>query len=273
MMKAILSCTADDLYSFNLPFAVYSWHKLGIDCIILCPVPPFEKTDGEILRFGFARGWSQRVAPNTKEWTFSAPPAKHATYTQCARLYAAATDHVDPADILITADADMCVFNEDFWDQFDNNGWVNVIGADLVPEGQVPMCYISAPAVGWENFMKIRGRTLQECLDDLLSHLEAEHFRGNYWAKDQETAYQHLSAMTDLIIEYNRAKPGTQFAKRRADRDGWVVTPDIIDAHLPRPGYTEENFNRIFSLFETMYPHDDHAWMRRYRDEYVELMK
>jgi len=273
MMKAILSCTADDLYAFNLPFAVYSWYKLGIDSIIIFPDMPSAMTDGEILRLGFANGWCSKIAPTTRFFRFSAPPHKQATYAQCARLYAAAIPKIDPTDILITSDADMCVFNEEYWQQFDYTGWINVIGIDLVPEGQVPMCYIIAPAVGWRSFMRINGRILQKCLDDLLGELEAEHFRGNYWAKDQETAYQHLSAMTDLIIEHDRAKPGTQFAARRADRDGWVVAPDIIDAHLPRPGYTEENFNRIFSLFESIYPHDDHTWMKQYRDEYVGLMK
>jgi len=273
MMKAILSCTADDLYSFNLPFAVYSWHKLGIDSIVIFPDMPSAKTDGEIFRLGFANGWCSKIASATRFFRFSAFPDKQVTYAQCARLFAAALPSIDPTDILITADADMCVFNEEFWDQFDNNGWINVVGADLVPEGQVPMCYIIAPTVGWRNFMRIAGRSMQKCLDDLLGGLEAEHFRGNYWAKDQETAFHHLLPLGELIMKHNRAKPGTQFATRRADRDGWAVTPDIIDAHLPRPGYTEENFNKIVALFETMYPHDDHAWMKQYRDEYVALMK
>lgn len=272
MMKAILSCTADDLYSFNLPFAVYSWYMLGIDCVVFVPIDEYNGTDGEILRLGFAMGWCSKVAPNTQFKRFVSPPDKVATYAQCARLYAAAIPSLD-ADILITSDADMCVFAHGYWDEFDYDAWVNIIGADLVPDGQVPMCYIAAPVTGWYNFMEIKGRTYQECLDDLLGGIEAEHFRGNYWGKDQETAFNQINKTGIPIQNHWRAVPGTQFATRRADRDGWQVTPDIIDAHLPRPGHTDENFVKIFQLFEEMYPVEDYAWMERYREEYLELMK
>jgi len=271
-MKAILSCTADDLYSFNLPFAVYSWYKLGIDCIVFVPVDEYNATDGAVLRLGWAMGWCSMIAPNTQFKRFIAPADKVATYAQCARLYAAAIPDLD-ADILITSDADMCVFDHGYWDEFDYDAWVNIIGADLVPEGQLPMCYIAAPVVGWRHLMKINGRGYQDCLDDLLGSIKAEHFRGNYWGKDQETAWRQI-ILGDLPIQtHHRAQRGTQFATRRADRDGWQVTPDIIDAHLPRPGHTDENFAKIFWLFEEMYPEEDHMWMERYRDEYLELMK
>lgn len=273
MMKAILSCTADDLYSFNLPFAVYSWYKLGIDCVVFVPLDNCGISTDKELRFENAMEWCSKVAPNTQFEIFVAPPDKIATYAQCARLYAAAIPGLE-ADILITTDADMCVFNQEFWDQFDYDGAVNIIGVDLVPEGQVPMCYITSPLAGWYNFMEIKGRTYQECLDDLLGGIEAEHFRGNYWGKDQETAGDALRRLDKgLQVAHFRAVPGTQFATRRADRDGWQVTPDIIDAHLPRPGHTDENFAKIFHLFETMYPVEDYAWMERYREEYLALMK
>jgi hypothetical protein len=111
-------------------------------------------------------------------------------------------------------------------------------------------------------------------VDDLLGPIEAEHFRGNYWGKDQETAYEQIGAARGLMIGHPRAAPGTQFATRRADRDGWPVNIplDIIDAHLPRPGYTEENFGKIFQLFNTMYPNEDHSWMLKYQQEYVKLL-
>jgi len=142
-----------------------------------------------------------------------------------------------------------------------------------VPDGQVPMCYIAAPGVTWRNFMQIDGRMPQQCLDDLLGHLEAEHFRGNYWAKDQETAYDALRTSPYPIVRHLRAKPGTHFATLRADRDGWSVNPDIIDAHLPRPGYTSANFTKIVELFHLMYPKDDLTWMHEYYNEYTKLME
>lgn len=273
MMKAILSCTADDLYSFNLPFAVYSWYKMGIDCVVFMPVDSDSPGDGRHLRLGFAAGMCGNIAPKTIIHRLQAPYDKVATYAQCARLYAAAIAGLDPTDVLVTSDADMCVFNAAYWQQFDYNGAVNIVGADLVPDGQVPMCYIAAPLVGWRNFMQIDGRSVQQCLDDLLGPIQAENFRGNYWAKDQETAFKSLQVLPFPIVRHLRAAEGTQFATRRADRDGWQVNKDIIDAHLPRPGYTEDNFYNIYALFKEMYPSDDLAWMEKYWDEWLELMK
>jgi len=94
------------------------------------------------------------------------------------------------------------------------------------------------------------------------------------WDKDQETIYQDLVYGAWPIKKHFRAKSPHQFATRRADRDGWPneIPTDIIDAHLPRPGYTEENFAKILNLFQTMYPEDDFQWMLDYRNEYVKLI-
>lgn len=264
-MTAILSCTADDLYLFNLPFAVRSWANMGVDCIVFMPEADLKDNDKVDLVIA--------NCPDASFWPVTCPKEKEATYMQCSRLYAAALQHLDPTEVLITSDADMCVFNWGYWQQFEHMANINVIGTDLVPPGQCPMCYISIPTVGWRHVMKVLKRTYQECLDDLLGGIEAENFRGNYWAKDQETAYQHISQWNQgLQSNVLRARPGTQFATRRADRDGWIVTKDIIDAHLPRPGYLDHHFTNIYNLFETMYPKGNHHWMEDYWKEYLKLM-
>lgn len=275
-MTAILSCTMEDLYLFNLPFAVYSWHKIGIKTLIFLP-DPFKKAPNDKLLL------ATRVIRDLKIGgeiaLFNAPADKEATYAQCARLYAASIDGMDISETLITSDADMCVFNAQYWNQFHGAPGVTVIGRDLVPEGQYPMCYVSMNCELWHEVMNIRLRPLQVCLDELLGGIECENFRGNYWAKDQETIYRSIDEAhrlhrpgANILRCVDRAAPGTQFATRRADRDGWVVTPDIIDAHLPRPGYTGENIEKILSLFQTMYPEDNHSWMYAYWKEYLNLM-
>jgi hypothetical protein len=131
-------------------------------------------------------------------------------------------------------------------------------------------------ATGKDELAALRAQMaeMQQKLDQLLGHIECDHFRGNMWAKDQETAYNHIIASGLPMIKTFRASPGTQFATRRADRDGWpqVIPPDIIDAHLTRPGYTEENFAKILNLFQSMYPDDNFDWMVEYRNEYVKLI-
>ena len=265
-MTAVLSVTYDDLYLFNLPFAVYSWHKVNAGSLIIAPyvtrdaAAKVEAVDRCMRAIGCHFRWKY----------FASTKDKEATYAQCARLYAASIPYLDVDETLVTADADMCVFDPDFWHQFEGQESVNIIGADLVPENQVPMCYITAPVFGWWTFMKIRTRRFQQCLDDLLDGIETDNFRGNYWAKDQEEAYNRILAASPPILKHNRAIPGTQLASRRADRDGWPasIPTDIIDAHLPRPGNTPENFAKIKKLFATMYPGCDLRWMQQYYEEY-----
>lgn len=274
-MTAVISTTYDDQYLFYLPITTWAWNKLGID--VICFVPHYESPSLSVEKYDLI---SETMWGDAFQMCFfTAPKHKEATYAQCSRLYAAALPWIPDDEALIIGDIDMAVFNKQYFGQY-NDGKIHVVGADLVPDFQYPMCYIAMPATKWRMIMDIKNNdTPQIKLDRLLGDLECEHFRGNYWAKDQETIYNHLQFNYlfedgEGLIKHFRASPGTQFATRRADRDGWpeVIPPDIIDAHLPRPGYTPENFARILNLFQAMYPNEDFTWMIDYRNEYVKLI-
>lgn len=269
-MKAIISTTYDDMYLFFLPLVVWSWNKIGVD--VICFMPLLEnihqnkqldpiinlKLDGII---------------NYKWHGFEATADKQATYAQCSRLYASALPELDEKEVLITGDVDMAVFG-DYLLQ-GNSGQIHVFGTDLVPVGQYPICYVAMPCKTWRQVMWITpGVPVQQYLDELLGHLECDHFRGNYWGKDQETIYNQVTRGNWPVVKHERARIPHGFATRRADRDGWPDTPgpDTIDAHLPRPGYTDANWSRIFNLFQTMYPNDDLQWMEDYRNQYIKLL-
>lgn len=276
-MKAILSVTPNDLYLFNLPFAAYSWHKVGADCIIITPQLP--RHDPWERRYHLVSRMLRTVSPKYQWYAFNCQKDKEATYAQCGRLYAAASASIDDKEVLITGDADMCVFDREYWaEDAIGSEEFHVIGCDLVPPEQFPMCYIAARASEWRSAFHIGNRAPQECLDDLLGHIEAENFRGNYWGKDQEEAYIQISKYwkenKGVLYRHPRAiSRDLPLATRRADRDGWPdpLPLDIIDAHLPRPGYLPENFAKIRKLFQTMYPADDLTWMDDYRNAYTNL--
>lgn len=270
-MTAVFSTTYDDLYLFYLPIVSWSWNKIG--CKSICFLPhslPVETT--ETQKFALAEKYCQDIS----FYRFDAPDHKKATYAQCSRLYAAALDLPDD-EVLVTTDIDMAVFNPAYFRQL-TSGQIHVVGHDLVPAGQYPICYVAMPVKTWKQVMHITaGVPVQNYLDELLSALECDHFRGNYWGKDQETIYFNLTygdfgAWT--IVKHERAKHPHGFATRRADRDGWpdAALPDIIDAHLPRPGYTDDNFSKIYRLFEQMYPNEDIGWMQEYRNQYLHLL-
>lgn len=283
-MKAIISTTTDDRYLFFLPITAWCWNKLGVDVINFIPGPASKWING-----------SQGLVINTlienkikcTQFFFYCPENKEATYAQCARLYAAAIRRPDFAadwgenEIIITSDVDMALFRLPFLYKSAFTGeydfpHLQVIGTDLVPNGQIPICYISARRRLWIKAMAIGDKTYQECLDELLGHEEMENMRGNLWSRDQETAFNKIYHADVVIKETGRARPGTQFATNRVDRDdaNWrsYLGPDLVDAHLWRPGYTDENFANIMELLTTQYPNDSFEWLIYYRNEYIKLL-
>lgn len=267
-MKAIVSLTNNPLYSFFLPVIAWCWNKMNVDVICFVPANVTEATKFAMDEMNFNR------TNRNLSYGFICPKHKEATYAQCSRIYAAALD-LPEHEVLITSDVDMALFKI----PKNMGGFMSVFGNDLVPPNQVPICYISGAVDEWRKRFKIMGRTYQECLDDLLGSIEADHFRGNYWAKDQEEAYDKIMGQpwpgghAHLLP---RAIPGTQFASNRLDRDDAFLlerlNPDIIDYHMPRPGYEENNFNQILTVLKYFYPNDDFQWLETYKNEYIKLL-
>lgn len=262
-MKAIIASTIDPKYHFFIPITTWCWNKLGVD--VICFMPCFEAT--EQVRNALMYEAVNRMNMDIKYVHFDAPKNKETTYAQCSRLYAGGLDLPDD-EILITSDVDMAVFKQPPF-----NTDMCIWGSDLVPEGQYPMCYASAESIIWRMRMNNGHETVQECLDELLNDIECENFRGNYWGKDQETLYNQVRGFAHTI---SRARPGTQFATNRVDRDdiNWrsYLGPDLVDAHLWRPGYEENNFNNILELLRFQYPNDNFDWLISYREQYIKLL-
>lgn len=267
-MKAIVSITNDPQYSFFLPIISWCWNRIGVDVICFVPAKPNEST-------WFAMSEINKDGSNKNlSYGYKCPPHKEATYAQCSRLYAAGL-YLPEGEMLVTSDVDMAVFKTP---PYIDNGMAGftVLGQDLVPSDQVPICYLSATVSEWRKVFDMYGRSYQECLDDLLGGIDADHFRGNYWAKDQEEANNKIANSAGWVHYEPRARPGTQFAKNRVDRDdiNWrsYCGPDLIDAHLWRPGYTDENFAKILELLQAQYPEDSFDWLVKYKNDYVSLL-
>lgn len=272
MAKAVISTTYDNKYLWYLPLTVWTWNRLGVDVICFMPEPNnYER----LMKFNLVMNTmiKNNIYPKDGFYHFKAPEHKEATYAQCSRLYAASLD-LPENEVLVTSDVDMIIFAKDYISQKESD--FDIFGSDLVPEKQYPICYISASVKAWRDAMKINGETYQECLDDLLGNIEAEHFRGNYWGKDQETAYQRISSAPVTISHHFRAREGTQFASRRYDRDNAYLlerlSPDTIDYHMNRPGYEEHNFDIIMKVLKYHYPDEDFGWLINYREEYLKLL-
>jgi hypothetical protein len=259
-MRAVFSCTNDSMYSFFIPITAWCWNKLGVRSVVFVPIWRSEHLDFALKS---ASKWMMF-------FSFDAPEHKQATYAQCSRLFAGALPSPDD-EMLITGDVDMAVFKVPPAPQKTHD--FTVFGSDLTPKGQYPICYVAGEKFVWEAYFKCY-KGFQGCLDNLLGDIECENFRGNYWGKDQETLFDTLAIAK--VEHINRARPGTQFAGNRVDRDdiNWrsYVNDSLVDAHLWRPGYTDENFENILELLQMKYPNEDFQWLIDYKNEYIKLL-
>lgn len=259
-MKSVISSTYDNTYLFFLPIVSWCWGKLGAETICFMPEPD----RNESIKLDMCREYT-----DAKLRFFKAPQHKKATYAQCARLYGGKLG-LDYSEVLITGDIDMAVFN--LPEEVVRPKLPTIFGSDLVPEGQYPMCFASATAKDW-IMLTGSAESYQFALNDLLSD-ECENFRGNMWARDQETLYKLLQGFDHIKIP--RARPGTGFASLRYDRDDAYIlerlSPDTIDFHMNRPGYEDSNFNIIMTILQYHYPNEDFTWLTEYREQYLKFL-
>jgi len=151
---------------------------------------------------------------------------------------------------------------------------MSVIGCDLVPQGQFPECYIIGSVKTWRDAFNLNNKTYQQAIDELLGEDECEHYRGCRWSVDQEQSFLNISKANHNLI--TRARPGTQFATKRYDRDDAYIldrlNPDTIDFHMNRPGYEPQNFDVILKILQYHYPNDNFDWLISYTNKYRELL-
>jgi hypothetical protein len=268
-MKVIVSTNYDTKYIFFMPIVAWCWNKLGVEVRFL--MPHKDIADCDIMWLIISTVTKNKIDGYIH--TFDPPTENHeVTYTQVSRLFAAADTSIPDDEILVTGDIDLLPFQIP---PYDTNGAFSIFGADLVPPKQYPMCFISATASAWRNTF-VKGRTLQQCLDDALAAENCQHMRSNLWARDQETAYNLIEPTNPSL--FNRAKDGTQFATNRVDRDNAYAFEDLgsgtglIDAHLWRPGYTFENTSKIIRLLTIMYPEDSFDWVAEYAEQFRKII-
>lgn len=277
-MKAVISSTYDDKYLYFLPIVCFCWQKLNVDVICFMPKFVHYEKGQEALdvakRIKLVEDTVMNHCSSKSNMLayFDAPEHKEATYSQCSRLYGACLD-LPEDEVLITSDIDMAVFKVP---PFAHLGGFTVLGADLVPDGQLPMCYATATVKDWRDAFELNGITYQQALDRLLGEDECQDYRACRWSVDQEQLRIKIFNSNGSINLLTRSNGQNQFAQNRYDRDDQFIldrlSPDTIDFHMNRPGYEEKNFEIILTILKYHYPQDDFEWLKKYTEEYNKLL-
>lgn len=275
-MKAVISSTYDDKYLYFIPLVTFLWNKLGVD--VICFMPKFvhyEKGQEGLdvaKRIKLVEDTVMNHCSSKSNMLayFDAPEHKEATYAQCSRLYGACLD-LPEDEVLITGDVDMLMFRLPEMME----GGFSIFGSDLVPDKQYPMCYISAKVKDWINAFELDGKSYQQCLDELMKDRDSISMRSDFWALDQEIAYNKIN-LTQGIHYIPRTNGQNQFATHRLDRDDSFMLDrmnnEVYDYHANRPPYEENNFQKILTVLKFFYPKESFEWLVEYQNSYINLL-
>jgi hypothetical protein len=254
----VLSCTDNPLYSFYLPIIVKAWRLFGFEPVICLPHETRLNKSPELEQALHYTGdfIPVYIKSNTEQ---------QVTYIQCSRLFVAAEIGYDD-DVLITSDVDMLPLNGDYFTH--ELGGFHVFGSDLVQDNQYPICYLSATAAQWrESFQMDTQHTATDYINREIGHVKCDDMRGNYWFRDQETARKYIG---ENITSFARKLP-TGKARGRLDRDQLhLFVSGVIDCHLPRPGYEDQNYSAIKKLLNKAFP-GEFAWLDEYHKAFTTL--
>lgn len=173
---------------------------------------------------------------------------------QMIRLYVG--KDFEPGMLLMTSDIDMVPLS-DYWNP--KAGEITCYGRNLSVEHQ-PICYVAMQAQTWEGIFP-----LSEMQKDMIICYEG-------WTTDQKTLTSLLPK--DVINIPRTIASNSHLPIGRIDRYNWELTLqqiERIDAHLLRPGYTDENWPRIMALIEECLnlTIDEIEWLNNYRQEFV----
>lgn len=183
-------------------------------------------------------------------WDCRCIEAKTVTNAQICRLFAGS--FYDDDRMLMLSDIDMLPLS-DYWQPEDDK--ITCYGRDLSIEHQ-PICYV---AMNSKNMHDMMG--------------EFQVFEDKHWTFDQDYLTYHLHGWPTIQIERG-IDDITGYPIGRIDRSSWdksLQQPLRIDAHLLRPGYTDENWPRIMNLIkECLNPTEQEIiWLENYRTEWI----
>jgi hypothetical protein len=263
--RVVLSATLDPVYSFFAPLTALVWRR----------VAAFEPL---LLLVGHEDEWrshasAQRVlaeAVRYAEVVFvpRVSGASDHTLAQVARLCAGALDGVAEDDYLLVSDVDLWPLSVQLDRAADPSYAFHIFNADayLPNEDRFPMCHLGGRRAVWREVF-----SLDDGLPAALARIPWPadgdwHFDERY-ATARLRAWPRFHQCCQLLAR--PARPG----HGRLDRADWRfdgALDSLTDAHLLRPGFSDENWPRVHALLRALLGDDDFGAATAYRTRYVE---
>jgi hypothetical protein len=262
-MLAVLSATLDPTYAFFAPLTARVWRRVA-DCGVV------------LFLIGSEASWRRdprgsvvlEALPNGTDIVFVPQRVGVPDYTlaQVVRLCAAALEGA-PDDWLVVGDVDLWPVGDSHraalgaGDEFHVRN-ADAYGADMP---RFPMCYLGGRRRAWRKTFGLDA-DLERALAAIPWPADGD------WHFDERYATARLRAAPDFATHCRlSARPaGTDHG--RLDRAAWkepATLAGLVDAHLPRPGFTDAHWALLVPLLEWLLGSEGATAASAYRTRYV----
>lgn len=295
-MKHVITATDDNPdYFFFLPIVTKMWEKMGFQhhCVVIAD--PAKLTEALRTAISHSKGAVLHfVNPNNVAQNF--PGFQPWALAPLSRILAGCLD-IPKNDCVLTSDIDMLPIKQQWFDKISlepNN--IDIFGEDGATGGygnsRYPICYVGMQRALWSTILqthefghdftlglnhlitKYRLDTLdingqRACDEPLLHSLINDHSR-----KYRPILNFHMRKM----ITNESYKPGMIgvpgiLPEGRLDRSNWQKNmTGVIDIHAPRPGYSQENWDKLKYQLQTLYSPLEYmevGMLNWYREEFI----
>jgi hypothetical protein len=264
---AVISTDRNELYSFFSPIVSLMWRNL----IGYTPITILYETEevwnaNEKTKFILHELRKYSIV----EFVESVPGIKGSTVAQASRLYAASLD-MPAGSYILTSDVDMFPLQRNWFHQQDWSKTFHLFNADAyLPNILFPICYLGGNIEAWREIMEINETGLQ---NNLLTHLNPPEDNWNY---DEILFAKNITRWGGFPDEAMFIMRGWKngLAIGRIDREVWHFNGHIsglTDCHSLRPGFIDNNWNRIAILLSRFCSPEDFLYISNYRKQYIRL--
>ncbi len=154
-------------------------------------------------------------------------------------------------------------------------------------EVMYPICYIGATVPVWKDIMKLRSGDVRQTILSQLDQATAEYGTewnapgyGVQWYYDQKLFGRRIAAWPGHPKDCQKINrpPDRQFLADRLDRGRWKFNSKadlqgMIDAHILRPGFSDENWPRLKVLLEALLTKEQVRWVEMYKQQFVNISR
>lgn len=191
----------------------------------------------------------------------------------------------------LTSDVDMLPLNKNHFYFQDFNKPIHLFYANGYDHLRYTICYIGMNLTSWQKVMSIHDLNIYSVLSSLLRYLPKNSLDRTQWGYDEVLFYKQITQYYEYpknvhMINYSIYKnpsfrkgsngiPAT-LPMRRLDRSNWNFDMkdirDFIDMHCPRPGYLQENWEKILFVLSFYLNQEDLKWVSEYHKMFMESL-